>query len=133
MNDHHLASTHRVEHALARRDDRLQGGYVVAERFAESARLDEIALHVDDDQRSGARIEIELVWLREHPGKTHGDSDSSICRCVRHARAERKARRAEERVAECNERRYRPAELRAVDQPDEREDRPGERPDRGAA
>ena len=34
-----------------RRDDRLQPRHVVAERVAEAARLDEVALHVDDDER----------------------------------------------------------------------------------
>jgi hypothetical protein len=40
-----------VEHAPARRDHRLQRRDVVAERLAEAARLDEVALHVDDDER----------------------------------------------------------------------------------
>jgi hypothetical protein len=43
------------------RDRFAEEGNVVAERFAEAARIDEIALHVDDDERAGARIEFELV------------------------------------------------------------------------
>src|SRR5438105_1014202 len=54
-----------------------------------------------------------------------------IRRCIRLARAEREACGTEERVAERNERGHRPAELRAVDQSDERENRTRECPDRG--
>ncbi len=32
---------------------------VIAEHFAEAARQDEVALHVDDDERRGLRIELE--------------------------------------------------------------------------
>jgi hypothetical protein len=39
---------------------------VVSERFTESARLDEIALHVDDDERRRARFQFELIWFRAH-------------------------------------------------------------------
>src|SRR5438046_1044669 len=56
-----------------------------------------------------------------------------IRRCIRLARAEREACGTEERVAERNERRHRPAELRAVDQSEVREDCAGKRPDRGGA
>ena len=45
----------------------------------------------------------------------------------------RQAHRAEERVAERDLRRNRPAELRAVDEAEEREHRAGESVDRGRA
>ena len=34
------------------------------QRLAEAARLDEVPLHVDDDESDCARIEFEIVWLR---------------------------------------------------------------------
>ena len=33
------------------------------QRLAEAARLDEVPLHVDDDESDCARIEFEIVWL----------------------------------------------------------------------
>ena len=56
----------RVEHAPARRDHRLQRRDVVAERLAEAARLDEVALHVDDDERRRFRVELELIRFGVH-------------------------------------------------------------------
>src|SRR5262249_25814842 len=64
VNDLHAHASRSVEHALARRDHRLQRRDVVAQRFAEAARLDEVALHVDDDERGAGRLELEFVWLR---------------------------------------------------------------------
>jgi len=68
MDDHHLAGTGGVEHAPARPDHVLQRRDVVAERLAEPTRLDEVALHVDDDQRRRAWIELELVRFSGHRG-----------------------------------------------------------------
>jgi hypothetical protein len=62
VDHHHPDGARRIEHALARGDHRLQWGNVVAERFAETSRLDEIALHVDDDQRR--RRQIERIFVR---------------------------------------------------------------------
>ena len=42
-----------------RRNDRLQQADVVAETRAEAARLDEVALHVDDDERGRLALEAE--------------------------------------------------------------------------
>jgi hypothetical protein len=39
---------------------------IVTECFAESPRVDEVALHVDHDQRGGSRIELEVVGLCGH-------------------------------------------------------------------
>ena len=60
------------------------GRHVVAERFAEAARLDEVALHVDDDQRGGARIELELVRLGIHFGNAHQLASSLLQRISFH-------------------------------------------------
>ena len=58
------ARARRVEHALGRRDGAPQQRHVVAERLAEATRIDEVALHVDDDQRRRVRLECELIGLR---------------------------------------------------------------------
>jgi hypothetical protein len=52
------------------RDDRGQATHVVAERFAEAAALDEIALHVDHDQRRGRGL--ERVGVRPRRDLRHG-------------------------------------------------------------
>ena len=63
--DHqHALRARRVEHALARRDDRLQRRDVVAERFAEAAGLDEVALHVDDEERGRCRDRTRIRTAR---------------------------------------------------------------------
>jgi hypothetical protein len=41
----------------AGRDSRLQAGHVIAEGFTKAAGLEEIALHVDDHQRSAVKID----------------------------------------------------------------------------
>lgn len=64
VHDEHLARARGGEHLLGGCDRFPQQGHVVAERLAEAARVHEIALHVDDEQRAGARIELELVRLR---------------------------------------------------------------------
>ena len=45
-------------------DRRQQQRGVVAELLAEAARQDEVALHVDDDQRRGLGIEVEIERFR---------------------------------------------------------------------
>ena len=49
------AARKRVQQPAHVGHDRLQPGDVVAERFAEAAGLDEVALHVDDDQGEPCR------------------------------------------------------------------------------
>src|ERR1043166_3111603 len=61
VDHHHAALARCLEHAPAWRDHALQWGDIVAECFAEAAPLDEVALHIDDDQRRRLRIELELV------------------------------------------------------------------------
>ena len=43
-----------------RRDDCSQQRHVIAEALSEPSGLDEISLHVDDDQRCRCRIELEV-------------------------------------------------------------------------
>jgi hypothetical protein len=58
VNHRHGMTTAPVEQAAHRGHDGRQQRHVVAQRLAEAARLDEIALHVDDDQRGVVRIEL---------------------------------------------------------------------------
>ena len=53
------------QHPLAGRHDRLQQRHVVAQAGAEAAGLDEVALHVDDDQDGRRRVE----GIREGSGR----------------------------------------------------------------
>ena len=56
--DHQQAGGARgLEHGAARRDRAAEQRHVVAERFPEAARLEEIALHVDDDERGAGQVE----------------------------------------------------------------------------
>jgi hypothetical protein len=64
MDDEHVGGSAGLEDAPGGLDDCAQQRNVVAERFAETTRIDEVALHVDDDQRRRARLERELIWLR---------------------------------------------------------------------
>ncbi len=48
-----------MEHRLRGRHDGLEQRHVVAQRFAEAAGFDEVALHVDDDE--GCAVQLELV------------------------------------------------------------------------
>ena len=52
---HHLPTSGAPgsEQSLIRFDGAAQLGHVVAEHLAEAARLQKIALHVDDEQRAG--------------------------------------------------------------------------------
>ena len=63
MNDEESVPARGGEQGLDRRDRPPEEGYVVAERLAEAARIDEVALHVDDHQRAGARVELERIRL----------------------------------------------------------------------
>ena len=62
VNDQHAEAAGGVEHLPARIDRGLQPGNVIAQCFAEASRLEEIALHVDDD-KSGA-LKINRQWRR---------------------------------------------------------------------
>jgi hypothetical protein len=73
MDHQHTHAPRRVEHALAWRNDCLQRRDVVAESFAEPAGLDEIALHVDDEECRGSGIERELVGFGRNGFLRHED------------------------------------------------------------
>src|SRR5260221_1201026 len=63
--DHgHPRGPTQIEEASRGGDDRLQEANVVAERRADPARLDEVALHVDHDERGGAGLEAIREGLR---------------------------------------------------------------------
>ena len=51
VDDQNAGRARGRQHRLQRRDRGLEQAHVVAERFAEAARLQEVALHVDDDER----------------------------------------------------------------------------------
>ena len=54
-----------------RRHDGLQGPDVITQRGAEAAILDEVALHVDDDQRRARRVEVEGIGPRPVDPRHH--------------------------------------------------------------
>ncbi len=57
VNDEHPVLPRRGENLPQWRHDGLQARYIVAERLAKTARLKEVALHVDDHQRSAFEID----------------------------------------------------------------------------
>src|SRR4029077_17347840 len=61
-----------VEHRAAGSDRGLQAAHVVAERFAESAWFQEIALHVDDHQRGAVKVDPERRRFCLDAYGTHG-------------------------------------------------------------
>jgi hypothetical protein len=61
VEDREPPRSERVEHAPRRRDRATKQAHVVAEHRAESAGLEEVALHVDDEQRRRGRLADELV------------------------------------------------------------------------
>ncbi len=63
MKHLHAARTEQGEQALHGGDSRLKSRHIVAEAFAEAAALDEVALHVDDDQRRVRGPEMERRGL----------------------------------------------------------------------
>ena len=56
VNDQDAMAARGGEHRAAGRNRRLQARYVVAERGAEAAGFEEIALHIDDHQRRPIEI-----------------------------------------------------------------------------
>ena len=64
VDDQHVGCSRSVEHGLAGRDRAAKQRDVVAERLPEAARLEEVALHVDDDQRGARQIERDRLGLR---------------------------------------------------------------------
>jgi hypothetical protein len=64
VDDGHAGGATGVEQAADHRHDRGNPAHVVAERLAEPPGLDEIALHVDDDQRSVLERQVEIARIR---------------------------------------------------------------------
>ena len=64
-----------VEDGAAGRDRRMQAGHVVAEGLAETAVLEEVALHVDDDQRGAAEIDGDRFGFSLDEGR-HGETSA---------------------------------------------------------
>ena len=63
VHDHDPGGTACVQDAAGRGDGGAQQGHIVAEGGAETTRLKEVALHVDDHQRGGGGIEREGIWF----------------------------------------------------------------------
>ncbi len=61
-----------VEQRTARADGALQQRYVVAERLTEAARFEEVALHVDDDQRGAIEVELDGLGFGFDRRDAHG-------------------------------------------------------------
>src|ERR1051326_450024 len=79
VDDEQPAPARRREHLAARFDRSGEARHVVAERLAEPARLEEIALHVDDDQRGAVEVDRDRLRLGVDEGFGH-------CTMTRHRR-----------------------------------------------
>ena len=79
VDDQYAVRARRREHGAARPDRRLQPRHVVAERGAEAAGLEEIALHVDDDKRAMRKVDGKR---RRLGGEFHGVADGIHGACV---------------------------------------------------
>ena len=71
MDDQHAQFASLAEDVLARPDGSLELGDVVAERLAEAARLEEVALHVDDDERTAVERDVECGGFGEQANARH--------------------------------------------------------------
>jgi hypothetical protein len=83
VNDEHAVGACRREHLAARFNRGLQAGYIIAERFAEPAGFEKIALHVDNDQRGATEIHGKRRRLSLKSDSQHlalAISDHMICR-----------------------------------------------------
>ena len=61
VDDQHAGLARRRQHLRRRLDRGLEQADIVAEGFAESARLEKIALHVDDDQRGTVDVQSDRL------------------------------------------------------------------------
>ncbi len=66
VDDEDAGLARRCQHRGDRADGAAKLGYVVAQHGAEAAGLDEIPLHVDDDERGGGRLELEGIGLSRY-------------------------------------------------------------------
>jgi hypothetical protein len=64
VHDQHTGLTRRVQHGRNRLDRARELADVVTERLAETTRLHEIALHVDDEKRGRCPVEHDRPRLR---------------------------------------------------------------------
>jgi hypothetical protein len=71
MNDEHAEAAGRRQHLLARADRGFEPGDVIAERRTEPARLEEIALHIDDDECAAVELEVERGGFGEQVDARH--------------------------------------------------------------
>ena len=63
VDDQHAGVARRRQHRADRLHRARELRDIVAERFAKAARLHEVALHVDDDERGGGPVEIDRLRL----------------------------------------------------------------------
>ena len=64
VHDQHADVARGIQHGRDRLHRARELRDVVAERFAEAAGLDEVALHVDDEKRRRRPVEIDRLGLR---------------------------------------------------------------------
>ena len=100
VDDEHPELAGRLQHALGGRDGGTQQRDVVAQRLAEATGIDEVALHVDHQQRGRLQIELELVRLGLYgrhvsPRQAAWPDALSLAqpRCRRHGWSDRRAGR----------------------------------------
>src|SRR5262249_19035152 len=67
-----------VEHSPTRSDRRGEQRYVVAERLPKPARLEEIALHVDDDERGALPDDRDRFWIGVDQEGLHAPGHSDV-------------------------------------------------------
>src|SRR4051794_35786328 len=61
VNHLHAELARGLEHAPRRCDNGLQRCHIVAQRLAETAPHDEVTLHIDDQEHSSLRIELQRI------------------------------------------------------------------------
>ncbi len=67
MDHQHAVLARGLQHGADRLDRSRQQRHVVAERGAEAARLQKVALHVDDDERGSRHVDLNGIWLGFDP------------------------------------------------------------------
>ena len=71
VDDQHAAPARRRQQRAAGPDGGAQQRDVVAQRLAEAARLEEVALHVDDDDRGAIRLDRDRLRLGVDDQRLH--------------------------------------------------------------
>jgi hypothetical protein len=67
MDHQHAVLARRLQHSPDRLYRSGEQRHVVAERSTEAARLQEVALHVDDDERGSRHVDLDGIWLGFDP------------------------------------------------------------------